>query len=71
MNDYLFGLKGLTVHGAIFMFGLIVPFFITMIGLLLGKFGMIGREKRDELFTFAYALFWFCLIVFWIIECSR
>lgn len=70
MNDYLFGIKGLTVHGAIFMSGLIFPFILIVISDLLCRFGKIGRQKRDELFTYANALIWFCLIVCWIIECS-
>lgn len=28
MNDYLFGIKGLTVNGAIFMSGIIIPFIL-------------------------------------------
>lgn len=69
MKDYLFGIKGLTIHGAIFMSGLIIPFILIVISDLLCRFGKIGRQKRDELFTYANALIWFCLIVCWIIEC--
>ena len=70
MNDYLFGIKCLTVHGAIFMSGLIIPIILVVISDLLCRFGKIRSQKRDKLFTYASALIWFSLIVCWIIECS-
>lgn len=71
MNDYLFGLKGLTVPNAIFLSGLVIGGLTIVVALLLDKFHLVKNDSLESMCNFAVVAFWFCLIVFWIIECSR
>lgn len=70
MNDYLFGIKGLTIPNAIFMSGLVVGGLTIALALLLDKFHLIDRENFESMCLFACVAFWGCFIVFGLIECS-
>lgn len=70
MNDYLFGLKGLTVPNAIFLSGLVIGGLTIALALLLDKFHLIDKDNFESMCIFATIAFWGCFIVCALIECS-
>ena len=70
MNDYLFGLKGLTVPNAIFLSGLVIGGLTIVVALLLDKFHLIGKDNFESMCNFACVAFWGSFIIFGLIKCS-
>lgn len=70
MNDYLFGLKGLTVPNAIFLSGLLIGGLTIVVALLLDKFHLIGKDNFESMCNFACVAFWGSFIIFGLIKCS-
>lgn len=70
MNDYLFGIKGLTVPNAIFMSGLVIGGLVIAVAITLYKLHLIDSDSLESMYIFAAVAFWGCFIVFGLIECS-
>lgn len=70
MNDYLFGLKGLTVPNAILMSGLVICAVTVIVAIILDKFHLVKSDSLESVYIFAGVAFWVCFIVFALIECS-
>lgn len=70
MNDYLFGLKGLTVPNAIFLSGAVIGGLTIALALLLDKFHLIDKDNFESMCYLACVAFWGCFIVCALIECS-
>jgi hypothetical protein len=70
MNDYLFGLKGLTVPNAIFLSGLVICAVTVIVAIILDKFHLVKNDSLESVYIFAGVVFWGCFIVYALIECS-
>lgn len=70
MNDYLFGLKGLTVPNAILMSGLVICAVTVIVAIILDKFHLVKNDSLESVYIFAGVVFWGFFIVYALIECS-